>query len=70
MVLDITQLDVELARRRLTRTDLARRIGKPPTTLSGWLRGHHPGPPNLPQRLEEALELEPGTLERSVDDLT
>ncbi len=53
---------VELARREMRQRELARRINVPDTTLSDWLRGAHPAPADLPRRIEQALELEPGAL--------
>ena len=55
---------VELARCGLTQGSLARRLKVPPTTLSTWLTAAHPAPPDLPDRIERALRLTPGTLPR------
>lgn len=57
-----TEIAVHLARRSLTQRDLARLIKIPSTTLSDWLTGAHPAPPDLPLRIERALGLEPGSL--------
>lgn len=46
---------VALARKGMTQLDLAHLLGVPPTSLSDWLRGAHPAPPNLVRRLEKAL---------------
>jgi hypothetical protein len=62
MHLNIASLDVELARQRLTKADLAKKLGRPPTTLSSWLLGRHPAPPGLGREIETALGLPPGAL--------
>jgi len=61
-VLDHTRLRVELARRDLTQTALALRMGVPQSTLSMWLTGVHPAPTDLTQRIEMALDLARGVL--------
>jgi plasmid maintenance system antidote protein VapI len=53
---------VELARRGLFQRDLARRLRVPDTTLSDWLRGAHPAPPDLSTRIEKALGMRGGEL--------
>lgn len=53
---------VELARRDLRQRDLARLLHTPDTTLSDWLRGAHPAPPDLSTRIERAFKLPAGTL--------
>jgi len=62
MLVDHRTLRVELARRGFTQTLLAHLLGVPPTTLSTWLTGAHPAPPDLPHRIETALELPRGAL--------
>lgn len=57
-----TALRVELARVELTHADLAVKLGVAPTTLSTWLRGAHPPPPDLTERIERALRLPTGRL--------
>lgn len=54
----------ELARARLNQRALARRLAVPDTTLSDWLCGAHPGPEDLAQRIERALGLAAGSLNR------
>ncbi|MBN1208533.1 MAG: helix-turn-helix transcriptional regulator [Myxococcaceae bacterium] len=51
-------LAVELARAGMTQRELARLLGVPPTTLSTWLSGAHPAPPDLPSRISTAMGLE------------
>lgn len=60
--IDIRELRVELARRDLTQGELATRISTRPSTLSSWLRGVNPPPPQFRERVEEALGLHPGAL--------
>lgn len=56
---------IALAQAGLTQADLAGRLGIPSTSMSDWLRGAHPAPANLLERLERALGLERGSLERA-----
>ena len=63
--IDLPELRACLARRRLRQVDLAKNIGVPVTTLSAWLRGVHPGPADLPTRIERALRLTPDSLSRN-----
>ena len=53
----LRMLDGYLARAGLSRQDLAHRLGHPSTTFSSWLRGTHPSPPDLWQRIADALEI-------------
>lgn len=62
MPIAMESLRVELARRNMTRSLLAKKLRVPPTTLSGWLNEAHPAPPNLAERVEDALRLVRGTL--------
>ena len=55
-------LAVELARSSLTQRDVAALLGVPDTTFSDWVRRVHPGPADLPARIESALGLAPGSL--------
>jgi transcriptional regulator with XRE-family HTH domain len=56
---------VELARAGLTQRQLAALLRTPDTTLSDWLLGAHPGPADLAERIERALDLKAGTLPRA-----
>jgi DNA-binding transcriptional regulator YdaS (Cro superfamily) len=62
-------VSVELARASLTQRALADRLGIPDTSLSDWLRGAHPSPPDLPRRIESALGLRRGVLTRTPQHL-
>jgi transcriptional regulator with XRE-family HTH domain len=55
-------LRIALASMAWSQLDLARGLGVPPTSLSAWLRGIHPGPSDLVQRIEHVLGLSPGAL--------
>ena len=55
-------LRIELARKQVTKAQLASMLGESPTTLGSWLRHAHPGPDNLAARIEEKLGLAVGTL--------
>lgn len=68
MPLDRRTLRVELARRDLTQTRLAGMLGVPPTSLSTWLRGEHPAPPDLKRKIETALGLSAGTLDADPEE--
>ena len=57
-----TAVRIALAQAGLTQADLARRLGIPSTTLSDWLRGAHPAPADLAERVEARLKLGAGTL--------
>ena len=57
-----TDVAVELARRGMRQRDLAGLMKIPDTTLSDWLRGQHPPPPDLAARIERALKLPTGSL--------
>ncbi len=61
-MIDEHEVRVELARRGLRQLELAHRLGVPVTTLGSWLRGAHPGPPELAERIEQALGLAAGAL--------
>ncbi len=58
-----TTLNIELARAGLNQTQLAQKLATPSTTLSDWLRGAHPGPKDLLERIERALGLPVGALQ-------
>lgn len=62
MGVDTDLFRIELAKRRLTRIEVARVLGVPATTLGAWVRGVHPAPTDLPARIEKALGLAAGTL--------
>jgi transcriptional regulator with XRE-family HTH domain len=62
-MINLSHLRAELARRGVNQTQLAARLGIPPTTLSGWLRQLYPGPDDLRARIEAALGLETGALD-------
>ncbi len=57
-----TTLNIELARAGLNQSQLAAKLDVPSTTLSDWLRGAHPGPTDLMQRIEKVLSLKAGSL--------
>lgn len=52
---DPLKLRIELARACLTLTGLARRLSIPSTTLGSWVRGVHPPPADLAERIATAL---------------
>ena len=56
-------IDVELARLRWRKRDLAEKLGVRDTTFSGYLNGAHPLPPGLLSKIEQKLKLAPGTLD-------
>lgn len=60
--LDKTKLKVELVRRGVTLSELARQLGYPATTLGSWVREVHPAPPRLVDLIEDTLRLPAGTL--------
>ena len=60
--IDLANLRGELARRGLKQVDLAAMLKVSPTTLSGHLRGRHPAPADLVERIESALGMMRGTL--------
>jgi predicted transcriptional regulator len=60
--IDLTALRAELARRGMTQVDLALVLRVSPTTLSGHLRGRHPAPSDLIDRIESVLGIQRGTL--------
>jgi plasmid maintenance system antidote protein VapI len=62
MPVDVDALRVELARRKLTQTQLARLLDLSPTTFSSWVRGAHPAPDDLARKIEKTLGLAPGAL--------
>ena len=62
--IDTAELRAHLARRGWTQLDLARRLGHPVSTFANWLRGAHPAPPDLPERIERILGLQRGNLAR------
>lgn len=62
-MINLNLLRVELARRGMNQTQLASKLGIPPTTLSGWLRQLYPGPDDLKARIETTLGLAPGALD-------
>jgi DNA-binding transcriptional regulator YdaS (Cro superfamily) len=70
MDIDQSALRVELARRQLAQWRLALKLGLRPSTLSDYLRGARPAPPELAERIERALRLEQGslTIEKSPPD--
>lgn len=49
------EIAIELAKRDMRQRDLARLLNVPPTTLSDWLTGAHPSPPDLAERVRNAL---------------
>lgn len=49
------EIAIELAKRGMRQRDLARLLDVPPTTLSDWLTGAHPGPSDLADRVRHAL---------------
>lgn len=55
---------VELAKAGRTQRQLAALLEVPDTTFSDWLLGAHPGPADLAERIERALDLKAGTLPR------
>jgi transcriptional regulator with XRE-family HTH domain len=57
-----TRLRVQLAHQDLTYLELARRLERPVSTLSSWLRGVAPAPLDLAERIESALGVPAGTL--------
>jgi predicted transcriptional regulator len=61
-MLDHLQLKAELARRGLREWRLAKMLGYAPTALSDWLRGVRRAPPDLEERIEQALGLRPKSL--------
>ncbi len=64
-MLDHLKIKSELARRGLREWRLAQMLGHPPSTLSDWLRGVRPAPPDLAERIERALGLRPNALAAS-----
>lgn len=60
--INLDQLRIELARKDLTRRELAQLLGYPPTTLASWLNGVTPPPKGLVASIEAALGLNAGTL--------
>lgn len=64
-MLSHSDLKAELARRGLREWRLAQMLGHPPSTLSDWLRGVRPAPPDLADRIERALGLNPRSLRAS-----
>ncbi len=67
---DPDRLRVALARLNVTKQRLAQLLGKPPSTLSTWLRGVAPGPEDLAERIEEVLKLKRGSLAASRSSTT
>ncbi len=65
MDVDVRTLKAELARQGLTLIALARRIEARPSTLSAWIHGANPAPPDLVGRIEKALGVKRGTLKRN-----
>ena len=57
-------LAIQCAAREWRQRDIADKIRVPATTLSNWLHGTHPAPPDLVDRVEVALNLRPGSLPR------
>lgn len=57
-------LAVELARAGLSQRALANKLGVIDTTFSDWVRGAHPGPDDLADRIEKALRIPTGSLPR------
>lgn len=60
--LKLDELRIQLARLNTSRVALARALDVPPTTLGAWLRGDHPAPDDLVDRVERCLGLSKGTL--------
>lgn len=58
----LDELRIQLARLNTSRVALARSLGVPPTTLGAWLRGDHPAPGDLADRIERCLGVSKGTL--------
>jgi transcriptional regulator with XRE-family HTH domain len=61
--IDTVALKLALVRKGWSQSQLADALDVPPTTLSSWLRGEHPSPPELQARLENALGISPGELD-------
>jgi DNA-binding transcriptional regulator YdaS (Cro superfamily) len=55
-----------LFKNRRTMVSLARSLKIPPTTLGSWARNAHPCPPAQARRIERALKLGRGSLDRQV----
>ena len=67
----LARLRAHLAYRAMTQHDLARKLHRPTSTLSTWLRGVAPAPADLVNRIERALKLPAGALsDRDLSDLT
>jgi transcriptional regulator with XRE-family HTH domain len=61
-MVDTSKLRGLLAERRLPQWRLAKRLGYAPSTLSDYLRGARPAPPDLVKQIEQELRLPPGAL--------
>jgi predicted transcriptional regulator len=64
-MVDELKLSVELVKRRIPQWRFATMIGIPPSTLSDYLRGARPQPPELRSRIEAALNLRAGALRKA-----
>lgn len=58
-------LRVELAKAGLTQRALAKKLNVPDTTLSDWITGAHPAPPDFTCRIEKELGLPAGSFSTS-----
>jgi DNA-binding transcriptional regulator YdaS (Cro superfamily) len=61
-MIDQKKLNAVLAGLGLAQWQLAKRLRRPPSTLSDYVRGVRPVPPKLVQEIERALKLPPGAL--------
>jgi predicted transcriptional regulator len=62
--MNVRKLKGVLAERGLAQWMLAKKVGYAPSTLSDYLRGARPAPPELVDQLEAALKLATGTLKK------
>lgn len=58
-----------LRARRISQKELARRLSRPSSAVSQWATGVHTPKPATVARIEEILELEPGTLSEHLTDV-
>ena len=68
--INVKLLRIELARREMTRLDLARAIDVKATTLSAWIRRVNPQPPHLAGLIESRLGLPGGFLTQDAEEFT
>ena len=61
-MIDQKKLNAVLAGQGIAQWQLAKRLHRPPSTLSDYLRGARPVPRTLVQEIERALKLPPGAL--------